>query len=70
MTLTTIGELFPIGEWQARKVAMGKFYDTKGKCIEGLFLKTGRAYKGDPINWKQEAKEVLEVDEETLSMNS
>ena len=61
VTLTTIGELFPIGEWQARKVAMGKLYDT-----EGLFLKMGRAYEGDPINWKQEAKEVLEVDKENI----
>ena len=55
VTLTTIGELFPIGEWQVRKVAMGKLYDTKGKCIEDLFLKMGRTYEGDPIDWKQEA---------------
>ena len=55
VTLTTIGELFPIGERQVRKVAMGKLYDTKGKCIEALFLKMGRAYEGDPIDWKQEA---------------
>ena len=55
VTLTTIGELFPIGERQARKVALGKLYDTKGKCIEDLFLKTGRVYEGDPIDWKQEA---------------
>ena len=55
VTLTTIGELFPIGEQQVRKVAMGKLYDTKGKHIEDLFLKMGRAYEGDPINWKQEA---------------
>ena len=47
VTLTTIGELFPIGEWQVRKVATGKLYDTKGKCIEALFLKTGGAYEGD-----------------------
>ena len=66
VTLTTIGELFPIGERQARKVAMGKLYYTKGKCIEDLFLKTGRVYEGDPIDWKQEAKEVLEVDEENV----
>ena len=66
VTLTTISELFPIGEQQTRKVAMGKLYDTKGKCIEGLFLKMGRAYGGDPINWKQEAKEVLEVDKENI----
>ena len=55
VTLTTIGELFPIGEWKVRKVAMGKLYDTEGKCIEALFLKMGRSYEGDPINWKQEA---------------
>ena len=55
VTLTTISELFPIGERQVRKVAMGKLYDTKGKCIEDLFLKMGRTYEGDPINWKQEA---------------
>ena len=55
VTLTTIGELFPIGERQVRKVAMGKLYDTKGKCIEDLFLKTGRTYAGDPIDWKQES---------------
>ena len=30
VTLTTISELFPIGEWQVRKVAMGKLYDTEG----------------------------------------
>ena len=55
VTLTTISELFPIGEWQVRKVAMGKLYDTEGKCIEDLFLKTGRTHEGDPIDWKQEA---------------
>ena len=52
VTLTTIGELFPIGEQQVRKVAMGKLYDTEGKCVEDLFLKMGRTYEGDPINWK------------------
>ena len=66
VTLTTINELFPIGEWQARKVAMGKLYDTEGKHVEDLFLKTGRAHEGDPINWTQEAIEVLEVDEENV----
>ena len=66
VTLTTIGELFPIGEQQVRKVATGKLYDTEGKCIEALFLKMERAYEGDPINWKWEAKEVLEVDEENI----
>ena len=55
VTLTTIGELFPIGEWQVRKVATGKLYDTKGKCVEDLFLKMGRTCEGDPIDWKQEA---------------
>ena len=34
---------------------MGKLYDTKGKCVEDLFLKTGRTYAGDPIDWKQES---------------
>ena len=66
MTLTTIGELFPIGEQQASKVTMGKLSDTEGKCIEDLFLKMGRAYEGDPIDWKWEAKEVLEVDKENV----
>ena len=66
VTLTTLGELFPIGERQVRKAATGKLYDTKGKHVETLFLKTGRAYEGDPIDWKQEAKEVLEVDEEKV----
>ena len=55
VTLTTIGELFPIAEQQASKVAMGKLYDTEGKRIEDQFLKMGRAYEGDPIDWKQEA---------------
>ena len=54
VTLTTIGEIFSIGEWQVRKVEMEKFYDTKGKNIEDLFLKMGRTYEGDPIDWKQE----------------
>ena len=34
---------------------MGKLYDTEGKHVEDLFLKMGRTYEGDPINWKQEA---------------
>ena len=34
---------------------MGKLYDTKGKRVEDLFLKIGRTYEGDPIDWKQEA---------------
>ena len=56
VTLTTISELFPIGERQVRKVAMGKLYDTKDKCVvEDLFLKMGRTYAGDPIDWKQES---------------
>ena len=36
-------------------MATGKLYDTKGKCIGDLSLKTGRTYEGDPINWKQES---------------
>ena len=55
VTLTTISELFPTGEQKARKVAAGKLYDTKGKRVEDLFLKTQRAYEGDPIDWKQKA---------------
>ena len=55
VTLKTIGELFPIGERQVRKVAMGKLYDTEGKRVEELFLKMGRTYEGDPIDWKQES---------------
>ena len=55
VTLTTIGELFPIGERQVREVATGKLYDTEGKRVEDLFLKMGRTYEGDPIDWKQEA---------------
>ena len=54
--LTTIGEFFPIGEWQVRKVAMGKLYDTEGTRVEDLFLKIGRTYEGDPIDWKWEAE--------------
>ena len=53
--LTTIGELFPIGEWQVRKVAMGNLYDTEGTRVEDLFLKMGGTYEGDPIDWKWEA---------------
>ena len=34
---------------------MGKLSDTEGKCVEDLFLKMGRTYEGDPIDWKQEA---------------
>ena len=55
VTLTTIGELFPIGEQQVRKVATGKLHDTEGKRIEDLFLKMGRTYAGDPNDWKQES---------------
>ena len=55
VTLTTSGEFFPIREQQVRKVATRKLYDTEGKCVEDLFLKMGRTYEGDPINWKQEA---------------
>ena len=50
VTLTTIRELFPIGERQVRKVETEKLYDTEGKCIEDLFLKMGRTYEGDPID--------------------
>ena len=51
--LTAVGELYPIGERQVRKVIMGKLYDTEGKRVEQIFTKTGRAYEGDPIDLEQ-----------------
>ena len=57
MKLTTVGELYPTGERQVRKVIMGKLYDTEGKRVEQIFTKTGRACEGDPIDWNKEVKE-------------
>ena len=77
VTLTTIGKLFPIGKRQARKVAMGKLYDTEGKRIEDLFLKMGRAYEGDLIfphtagesegNEEHDKSEALDMSEEMVN---
>ena len=55
--LTTVGELYPIGERQVRKVITGKLYDTEGKRVEQIFTKTRRGYEGDPTDWNKEAKE-------------
>ena len=64
--LTTVGELYPIGERQVRKVVMGKLYDTEGKRVEQIFTKTGRAYEGDSIDWNKEAKEAGEIVPENI----
>ena len=64
--LTTVGELYSIGERQLRKVIMGKLYDTEGKRVEQIFTKTGRAYEGDPIDWNKEAKEAGEIVPENI----
>ena len=66
MKLTTVGELYTIGEIQVRKVIMGKLYDTEGKRVEQIFTKTGRAYEGDPIDWNKEAKEAGEIVPENI----
>ena len=57
--LTTVGELYLIGERQVRKVITGKLYDTEGKRVEQIFTNTGRAYEGDLIDWN---KEVIEIE--------
>ena len=64
--LTTVGELYPIGERQVRKVITGKLYDTEGKRVEQIFTKTGRAYEGDLIDWKKEAKEAVGKEPENI----
>ena len=66
MRLTTVGELYPIGERQVRKVVTGKLYDTEGKRVEQIFTNKGRAYEGDPIDWNKEAKEVGEIEPENI----
>ena len=66
MKLTTVGELYLIGERQVRKVIMGKLYDTEGKRVEQIFPKTGRAYEGDPIDWNKEVKEAGEIVPENI----
>ena len=64
--LTTVGELYLIGERQVRKVVRGKLYDIEGKRVKQIFTNTGRAYEGDPIDWKKEAKEAGEIDPENI----
>ena len=64
--LTTVGELYPIGERQVRKVVTGKLYDTEGKRVEQIFTNMGRAYEGDPIDWNKEAKEAGEIEPENV----
>ena len=64
--LTTVGELYPIGERQVRKVIMGKLYDTEGKRVEQILTKTGRAYEGDLTDWNREAKEAGEIVPENI----
>ena len=64
--LTTVGELYPIGERQVRKVITGKLYDTEGKRVEQISTNTGRAYEGDLIDWNKEAKEAGEIEPENI----
>ena len=64
--LTTVGELYLIGERQVRKVVTGKLYDTEGKRVEQIFTNTGRAYEGDLIDWNKEAKEAGEIKPENI----
>ena len=64
--LTTVGELYLIGERQVRKVITGKLYDTEGKRVEQIFTKTGRAYEGDPIDRNKEGKEAGEIVPENI----
>ena len=61
MKLTTVGELYPIGERQVRKVMMGKLYDTEGKRVEQIFT-----YEGDLIDWNKEVKEAGEIVPENI----
>ena len=64
--LTTVGELYPIGERQVRKVITGKLYDTEGRRVEQIFTRTGRAYERDPVDWNKEAKEAGETVPENI----
>ena len=64
--LTTVGELYLIGERQVRKVVTGMLYDTEGKRVEQIFTNTGRAYEGDPIDWNKEVKEAGEIEPENI----
>ena len=64
--LTTMGELYPIGERQVRKVIMGKLYNNEGRRVEQIFTRTGTAYEGDPVDWNKEAKEAGETVPENI----
>ena len=64
--LTTVGELYPIGERLVRKVITGKLYDTEGKRVEQIFTRTGRAYEGDLIDWNKELKVAGEIEPENI----
>ena len=64
--LTTVGEIYPIGGRQVRKVITGKLYDTEGKRVEQIFTSMGRAYEGDAIDWNKEAKEAEEIEPESI----
>ena len=64
--LTTVGELYPIGERQVRKVITGKLYDTEDRRVEQIFTKTGRAYEGDLVDWSKEVKEAGEIVPENI----
>ena len=61
-----MGELYPIGERQVRKVITGKLYDTEGRRVEQIITRTGRAYEGDPVDWNKEAKEAGETVSEDI----
>ena len=64
--LTTVGEMYPIGERQVRKVITGKLYDTEGKRVETIFTNMGRAYEDDLIDWNKEVKEAGEIEPENI----
>ena len=64
--LTTVGELYPIGKRQVRKVIMGKLYDTEARRVEQIFTKTGRAYESDQVDWSKEAKEAEKIVPENI----
>ena len=64
--LTTVGELYSIGERQVKKVITGKLYDTESKRVEQIFTNRGRAYEGDPIDWNKEVKEAGEIEPENI----
>ena len=63
--LTTVGELYPVGERQVRKVVTRKLYDTEGKRVE-QFTRTGRAHEGNLVDWNKEAKEAGETVPENI----